>query len=335
MKTAYLIAKSLYNERLPEAPRTFNEKTRWKMRYDRRPLLTLTADKYRVTDYLKEQGFGDILKKIYFVTDNPSEIPFDDLPDRFVIKANHTSGDLIVIDRGMDLVTKTRLTREDIIAKCGHYPRHRYWNEINEWSYQGIKPVIIVEEFLADENGLPPVDYKFLCFGGKVKIIEVVEDRFEDYSDNFYDNKWNILHFTWSDWPGKKGLPSRKPVKRPSNLDELVRVAETLAEPFDFVRVDLYSVAGKIYFGEFTHYPSAGIGEFDPESYDTILGNYWILPDINSVRNNSILSRLKDVWSSLYNRYKLLSIKSLMSFLSSLYYFMITLASSLSAERII
>ncbi len=334
MNNAYLIAKSIYNERLPEEPRTLNEKIRWKMRYDRRPLLTLTTDKYRVIDYLKEQGFGDIVKKVYFITGNPNEIPFDDLPDRFIIKSNHSSGDIILIDNGRDFVTKTELTREGIIAKCNQFLHHRHWNEINEWSYQGIKPVIIVEEFLADENGLPPVDYKFLCFSGKAKIIEVVEDRFDNYSDNYYDDKWNILNFTWSDWPGKKGLPSRKPVKRPSNFAEMVKVAETLAEPFDFVRVDLYSIAGKIYFGEFTHYPSAGIGEFDPESYDTILGNYWILPDINSVRNNSILSRLKDVWSSLYNRYRLLSIKSLMSFLSSLYYFMITLASSLSAEHI-
>lgn len=306
MNNAYLIAKSIYNERLPEEPRTFNEKIRWKMRYDRRPLLTLTTDKYRVIEYLKEQGFGDIVKKVHFVTDDPNEIPFDDLPDRFVIKSNHSSGDLIIIDNGRDLVTKTELTREGIIAKCGQFLHHRHWNEINEWAYRGIKPVIIVEEFLADENGLPPIDYKFLCFNGKAKILEVVEDRFDNFSDSYYDDKWNILNFTWSDWPGKKGMPSRKNIKKPSNLAELIETAEALAEPFDFVRVDLFNISDKIYFGEFTHYPSAGIGEFDPESYNTILGDYWTLPDINMVRNNSILSRLKDALRPLYNRYRLM-----------------------------
>jgi TupA-like ATPgrasp len=304
MKTADQIVKELYTERLPEEPRTLNEKIRWRMRYDRRPLLTLTTDKYRVTEYLSGKGYGDLLKNLYFVTDNPNDIPFDDLPERYVIKSNHSSGDIIIIDSGIDLVTKTRQGRKDIIAKCDHFLRNRYWNELNEWAYKGIKPVIIVEEFLTDENDSPPTDYKFICFNGKAKVIEVIAGRFNNVSDNFYDNKWNALNFTWSDWPGKKGWSATKNICKPSNFPEMLETAEALAQPFDFVRIDLYNISNKIYFGEFTHYPSAGIGEFDPESYNTILGGYWKLPDINEIGKSSILCRLKRACSILYHKYR-------------------------------
>jgi hypothetical protein len=71
-------------------------------------------------------------------------------------------------------------------------------------------------------------------------------------------------------------------------------IAEALSRPFDFVRVDLYNVSGKIYFGEFTHYPAAGIGEIEPKSFDSYIGKMWTLPDRDDVRDNSFVSRLKE-----------------------------------------
>lgn len=178
MKDIREITQSLYIEKLPDNPRTFTDKLRWKMKHDRRPILTTTADKYEVIRYLEKKGFGDLLKKLYFVTDAPEEIPFDDLPDRYVVKSNHRSGDVIIIDNGMDIVSGAPLGREEIISRCNDFLAGRHCNELNEWAYRNIKPVILVEEFLSDENGLPHVDYKFLCFGGKAKIVEVIEDRF-------------------------------------------------------------------------------------------------------------------------------------------------------------
>lgn len=303
MKDIREITQSLYIEKLPDNPRTFTDKLRWKMKHDRRPILTTTADKYEVIRYLEKKGFGDLLKKLYFVTDAPEEIPFDDLPDRYVVKSNHRSGDVIIIDNGMDIVSGAPLGREEIISRCNDFLAGRHCNELNEWAYRNIKPVILVEEFLSDENGLPHVDYKFLCFGGKAKIVEVIEDRFGDFSDSYFDMSWKPLDFTWSDWPGEKGAPPRRNVPKPPNFDEMKRVAEALSKPFDFVRVDLYNVSGKIYFGEFTHYPSAGIGEIEPKSFDAHMGKMWTLPEIEAIRDNSLVSRLKEKFVFFWKYY--------------------------------
>ncbi|MEW6144878.1 MAG: ATP-grasp fold amidoligase family protein [Thermodesulfobacteriota bacterium] len=309
MKTSREIVQALYNQKLPRDPRTFTEKLRWKMKYDRRPILTLTADKFGVMDYLRQNGFGNLLKKLYFVTDKPGQIPFDDLPGRYIIKSSHSSGDIIIMDNGFDLVTKAPLVREDQIAKCSKFLRRRHWNELNEWAYRGIKPVILVEEFLSGEEGLPPVDFKFLCFDGKAEIVEVIEGRYGEYSDNYFDMDWNPLRFTWSDWPGERGCPPKDGIQKPPGFGEMVRVAEELSRPFDFVRVDLYNVSGRIYFGEFTHYPSGGIGEIEPRSFDDYIGSLWTLPDIKTVRDNSFSSFIKEAYYNLRHNYKLVRYK--------------------------
>jgi hypothetical protein len=139
---------------------------------------------------------------------------------------------------------------------------------------------IVVEESLCDERGEAPTDYKFFCFDGVPKIIDVVERRFSGskFSDSYFDMNWKQYDVSWSDWPGEEGYPAGSPTK-PENFDELIRVASKLSKPFDFVRVDLYSISGRIYFGEFTHYPSAGIAEIEPQSFNDLLGSFWALPD--------------------------------------------------------
>jgi hypothetical protein len=309
MKTSREIVQALYNEKLPRDPRTFTEKLRWKMKYDRRPILTLTADKFGVMEYLTQNGFGNLLKKLYFATDKPGEIPFDDLPGRYIIKSSHSSGDIIIMDNGFDLVTKAPLGSGDLVSKCSQFLHSRHWNELNEWAYRGIKPMLLVEEFLSDEKGLPPVDFKFLCFDGKPEIVEVIEGRYGEYSDNYFDMDWNPLAFTWSDWPGEKGCRPKDGIRRPPDFGEMVRVAGELSKPFDFVRVDLYNVSRRIYFGEFTHYPSGGIGEIEPRAFDAYIGGLWTLPDIATVRDNSISSRLKGICEYLYNNYRFMRYK--------------------------
>ncbi|MGE3521600.1 MAG: ATP-grasp fold amidoligase family protein [Candidatus Dadabacteria bacterium] len=304
MRTESEIIKHLYNLKLSNNPYTFTEKVRWKMKYDRRPILTTTTDKYKVIDYLKVNGLEHLAKKQYFITDRPDTIPFSDLPEKYVIKSSHKSGDIILIDKGKDLTTKALISKSDIISKCELFLKKRHWNEINEWAYQDIKPMIIVEEFLEAKEGSYPVDYKFLCFDGKAKIVEVTENRYDDHANYYFDRDWNKLRFTWSNWPGiKRYLPEGTRL-RPKFLDEMIETAELLSKPFDFVRVDLFCTSEKIYFGEFTHYPAAGIGKFNPESFDEMLGGLWTLPDINTVRNNSFAYKMKNIYQSLYTNYR-------------------------------
>ena len=288
MKTAQEIVAALRNETLKEQPRTFNEKLRWKMRYDRRALLTLTADKYNVIDYLKKIGFGHFLKNLYFATAEPALIPFAKLPTSYVVKSTHNTGDVILIKEGFDVLywPFQKMTSEDIIAKCELFLGRRHWNEENEWAYKNIPAMIIVEELLYDnELSGRPRDFRFFCFGGKPKFIEVTEYRFGFV--NYFDMNWQPLHFTWSEWPGQRASPSQIDAPKPVNFSELVEAAEALSKPFDFVRVDLYSCSGRVYFGEFTHYPCAAIGEFDPELWDSIIGQAWTLPSVCAVSGES------------------------------------------------
>lgn len=120
------------------------------------------------------------------------------------VTINHKSGDIILIDKCTDLTTKAPISKSDIISKCESFLKRRHWNEINEWAYQDIKPMIIVEEFLEDKEGSYPVDYKFLCFNGKAKIVEVTENRYDDHANNYFNREWNKLRFTWSNWPCKE-----------------------------------------------------------------------------------------------------------------------------------
>jgi hypothetical protein len=114
---------------------------------------------------------------------------------------------------------------------------------------------------------------------------------------------WRRLDFTWSDWPGVRGGPPGKDIQPPDNFPEMARIAGELSKPFDFTRVDLYSVMGKIYFGEFTHYPSGGIGEIEPRRFDDWMGSLWTLPAAEDVRGDSLASRISDLYYSLYYRY--------------------------------
>jgi hypothetical protein len=111
---------------------------------------------------------------------------------------------------------------------------------------------------------------------------------------------------TWSSWPGTQGYTAKENVQEPVNFEKLVSIAEKLSEPFDFVRIDLYSVSDKIYFSEFTHYPNGGIGEIKPKSFDSYLGDFWILPELDTIRDNSLSGRLKSMFTHIKWGYRLI-----------------------------
>lgn len=113
-------------------------------------------------------------------------------------------------------------------------------------------------------------DYKFFCFNGKVKFFKIDFGRFVEHHANYYDLKGRILPF------GEKGIePDFNHVEKiPDNLDDMISIAEKLSEGFRFLRVDLYNVYGRIYFGELTFYPAAGLLPFVPEEWDERIGNF-------------------------------------------------------------
>lgn len=252
-----------------DSPTSFSEKVVWKKLYDRNPLLTITADKYQVRTYLKQKlGRGEaekILIPLLFVTDNPEEIPFGNLPEKYIIKANHGSHWNIVVD-GMEI------NRKKIISNCKKWLKQRYGLAKNEWAYKNIEPKIIIEELLIDEKGKIPKDYKFFVFHGVCRKIMVFSDRFSERGKKVlsYDRDWNCTTLPIT-------RRSRTAIKKPETYQEMLNLAEKLGKDFDFVRVDLYTVNKKVFFGELTHYPMSGSSLPAPRENDIELGKFWDL----------------------------------------------------------
>jgi len=246
-------------------PKSFNEKTIWKKIYDRNPLLPMTTDKYAVRSYIKkvlgEEKAKEILIPLLYVTDQPETIPFERLPSAFIVKPNHTSGDKIIVENG-------HFNKKEIIKTCRRWLKTPYGLEKLEWAYQPIKRKIIIEKLLLDDDGKIPKDFKYNMFHGKCKLVLVMFDRMNHPSISVFDEEWNFLSVKIPYLQGPK-------IKKPKNYEIMLALAEKLSEPFDYVRVDLYNLNGKIYFGELTHYPDSGILKFEPSSFDFELGKYW------------------------------------------------------------
>jgi len=251
-------------------PKSYNEKIVWKKIYDRNPLLTITADKYKVRDYLKmilgDDRANSILIPLLHVTDKPDNIPFDKMPEEYMVKANHGSGMNIIIEKGMSV------DKKNVISTCKEWLNRSYGFQSHEWAYQKIDRKIIVEKLIRDEKGCIPKDYKFHIMNGKCKLIGVYTDRFKNVNCSLFDPNWNLLDVSWE--IGSK-IEAGNYVYKPDNLQDMINIAEKLGIPFDYVRIDLYSINGKIYFGEFTHYPGGGIAKIDPVSFDYELGAMW------------------------------------------------------------
>lgn len=249
-------------------PKTFNEKLQWLKLYDRNPKYTKFVDKYEVRKYIAEAMGEEYLIPILGVFDNFDDINFEKLPKQFVLKPNHTSGNVFICN-DKSTIDYNMLKKE----VNGWLKREYYWVH-REYPYKYIKPKIICEELMIDESGTELKDYKFMCFNGQVKCLFVGLNRNSPTGLNvdFYDIDWNILPF-------ERHYPkSNKKINKPKTFDKMIEFAEKLSKNIPFVRVDFYEVNGKLYFGELTFYPGSGYEEFTPESYDYLLGSWLDLP---------------------------------------------------------
>ena len=211
------------------------------------------------------------------------------LPRSFVAKVNHGSGGVWLVDDsappGLSVRGESRnprpaapgdgwnrvLTRPDeldwelLVKTLGEWLRLRYTDRYVEWAYLEIEPRVLIEEYLAAPDGVPP-DYKFFVFDGQARLVQVDTDRFGTHERNFYLPDWTPLEVECA-WPR-----AREEWPRPSSLAELITVAEALGQETDFVRVDLYDVNGRVVFGELSNYPEGGTAPFAPQSFNLELG---------------------------------------------------------------
>ena len=255
-------------------PRTFTEKLQWIKLYDATPIKSRLADKYLVRRWIADKIGAQYLIPLLGVWDDFDDIDFDDLPDQFVLKCNHGSG-MNVIVRDKSTFDK-RAAREKINA----WLAFDYSALCLELHYTRIKRKIIAEKFMANGD-LPDIDnYKFWCFHGKPLHCAVESGRAADGSlanlrIDFFNMNWQPTTVERNDHP-RSEHPENIP--QPKNFELMKKLAATLAEGFDFVRVDLYEVDGHVYFGEMTFTPGAGNFYYKSEGTDEYLGKLLKLP---------------------------------------------------------
>lgn len=246
-------------------PKTFNEKIQWLKLYYRDPLMTKCADKVAVRDYIKEKIGGKYLVPIIGIYDSVDDVNFDALPNKFVMKVNWGSGqNIIVTDKSKLNVTEAKQK----LLKWMKLESNHYFNFL-EWAYKDIKPKIIIEEFLEQNNGYV-YDYKFFCFNGEPKIMYIAVDSF-DYSImriNYYDIDFNKLDLV-KHYPNTDNL-----LPKPKYWDQMVSFSKVLSEKFPFVRVDFFDTGKNLYVGELTFYPGNGTDAFDPMEWDYKFGEH-------------------------------------------------------------
>ena len=272
-------------------PRTFNEKVRYKLLRDRRPLLVTYADKAAVRDHVASVVGASYLPRLHHLLDEPADLAgLTDgcWPRECVVKPTHGSGTAVVVSAAAPAdarlpdprwswvyahVRPEHAPAEHVAALGRSWLSQLYGQGPNrEWAYGHVPRRVLVEELLIGADGGVPDDYKFFVFHGVCRWVEVDRGRFEHRTQDFFTADWQHV-------PLSGGHPwSDPPPAPPARLAEMLEVAERLGRGTDFVRVDLYALPDRVVFGELTSFPAGGDSPFEPASWDTEFGRHWTVP---------------------------------------------------------
>lgn len=268
-------AETIFNARFSyklnlKNPKSFNEKIQWLKLYDRTPLHTICADKFKVREYVAGKlESTDILIPLLFYTQNSNDLTSENLPNvPFIIKTNHTSGHYKIVK------DKSKVNWQALQKDFKNWLKENIYTTRKEWQYKNIEPCVVVEKLLVDVNGQIPNDYKIHCIEGKVQFIQVDMGRgTERHYRNWYSPNWERMPFIWcAVFDGYKTVPAEYDIPAPKNLSEMLKIAEILSSDFKYARIDLYSHLGKIYFGEITFHHDGGFRPIEPDEWDFKLG---------------------------------------------------------------
>lgn len=252
-------------------PIRYSEKMQLYKLYYREPLMRVVADKAAVKQYITEQGFGDVVIPTIGVYDAIEQIDIDKLPDVFVAKDTlGGGGSSVFVCRD-----KKKLDRNNFLNMLDSWLKRpkSYRGGGREWVYGGQHRVII-EQYIEHDDSQGLIDYKFLCFNGRAEYLYIISNRVlgENAELGIYDRDFRKVNAYRAD--EKAALHE---IPKPDNYDVMLNVAETLAKPFPYARIDLYNIDGKIYFGEITLTDGSGYMKFEPDSFDMVLGDKFIL----------------------------------------------------------
>lgn len=252
-------------------PQRFNEKLQWLKLYYRNPLWTRMVDKYAVKELVSKKIGDKYVIPCLGVWKHADDIDWDKLPNQFVLKTNHDSG-----NNGVFIVKdKSIVDRAKIIRRINSSLRKDASSAGREWPYRDVPRRVFAEQYLEDATG-ELRDYKFFCFDGVVKYLYVATERQSGHLKfNYFDADFKPLGM----WQSHQ--PSDKPIEKPIVFEKMKEVAAKLSKGLPVVRVDLYEVNGRIYFGEYTFFSLGGIATFHPDEWDFIWGEQIRLPERN------------------------------------------------------
>lgn len=266
----WMFEKRMHKKLDLKNPKTFNEKLQWLKIYDRKELYTTLVDKYKVKEYVSEKIGSKYVIPTLGVYEDFSQLDFDKLPNQFVMKCTHDSGGIAICKN------KNSFSMKEARKKLEKNLKTNFYFLAREWPYKNVKPRIIIEKLIKDTNNEDILDYKFMCFNGKVKCCFVCSERHSEkgLAIDIFDTDWKRMSFK------RKYRNSSIKIEKPKNYELMISLAEKLAKNISFVRMDFYEIEGKVYFGEFTFYPEGGFEKFEPEKYDEILGKWLSLEKV-------------------------------------------------------
>ena len=234
--------------------------------YPKDELVCQCAGRVGVREYLKRKGFCDKLIPIYGVFDRFEDIDFNKLPNQFVMKCSHACAFNYIC------LNKADIDYTTLRKKFNKWLKTDYGKKTVEPHYSKIKPQIIIEKYIGEISNLPN-EYKIHVFNGKARSLYVVTNRGKDI-------RYNNYYIDWTPFDGSQFNGWKKtdyPLERPRNFSTMVEMAEILAKPFPFVRVDLYNINGKIYFSEMTFTPAKGTLILDDDKCDFEMGEWFTI----------------------------------------------------------
>ena len=265
--------ESWYNEKTNSKmdiynPQTFNEKIQWLKLYDSTLIKSHLTDKWLAKEYVKSVLGSKYIIKTIGVFDKFENIDFSSLPEQFVIKSTHGSGQIVIVK------DKSKLNIEELKEKVNKWLEINYaWNCGLELHYANIIPRIIIEEYMSGIND-DLYDYKIVCSNGKVQLIWVDSNRFTSHKRNVYTPDWKLVPITFQFPINENGIPKTKKLK------ELIEISEKIAKQFCSVRCDFYILQdGSIKFGELTFSSGSGIDKWSTYDFDLNLGKSIVLPE--------------------------------------------------------
>jgi hypothetical protein len=241
-------------------PRAYSEKIQWLKLYGQLEQYAPYVDKYDVRKYIEDTIGPEYLVPLIGVWSEFDDIPFDEMPEQFVLKATHGQGYNFVCR------DKSALDLPSLRETATSWTSQNFYRAEREPQYRYLRPRLIAEVYLEDESGSLR-DYKFPCFDGEPYMVQVIGDRRTGMTENLYDRAWNLLPVLEKGYPNARGA-----IARPTLLDDMLNIAAKLSAGFPFVRVDLYCTGERIYFGELTFTPASGKIVYEPSAFDLELG---------------------------------------------------------------